>query len=112
MCVRDRIKYVILNYRSKFNFKEVGFLENMRDSEKITTKQAEWLIALLAKAGFQYDMDFLEDNFVVRASKPKTQKKPRKTKKEYCDHGDLGSMGYRHGDTVICPFCGERAEVW
>lgn len=29
-----------------------------------------------------------------------------------CEHQDLGSLGYRHGDVVNCPFCGERAEVW
>ncbi len=29
-----------------------------------------------------------------------------------CEHEDLGSLGYRHGDTVTCPFCGKRAEVW
>lgn len=112
MCIRDKIKYVIIHAPSKFTFKEISFLEQMQNSEKITTKQAEWLIALLAKEGFKYDMYFLEENFVVIASKTKTQKKPRKPKKQYCDHGDLGSMGYRHGDTVICPFCGERAEVW
>lgn len=29
-----------------------------------------------------------------------------------CQHEDLGSLGYRHGDIVICPHCGKRAEVW
>lgn len=29
-----------------------------------------------------------------------------------CQHEDLGSLGYKHGDIVDCPFCGERAEVW
>lgn len=29
-----------------------------------------------------------------------------------CEHEDLGSLGYRHGDTVSCPHCGERAQVW
>ena len=30
----------------------------------------------------------------------------------YCDHRDLGSFGYMHGETVSCPFCGMKAEVW
>jgi len=29
-----------------------------------------------------------------------------------CQHEDLGSLGYVHGETVICPFCGKNAEVW
>lgn len=29
-----------------------------------------------------------------------------------CEHEDLGSLGYKHGDVVSCPFCGKRAEVW
>lgn len=29
-----------------------------------------------------------------------------------CDHADLGSLGYTHGETVICPRCGEKAVVW
>jgi hypothetical protein len=29
-----------------------------------------------------------------------------------CDHEDLGSLGYIHGSTVKCPFCGNMAEVW
>jgi len=29
-----------------------------------------------------------------------------------CEHGDLASLGHRHGDIVICPYCGNKAEVW
>ncbi len=29
-----------------------------------------------------------------------------------CDHGDLGSLGYKHGEVVKCPHCGKPAEVW
>ncbi len=29
-----------------------------------------------------------------------------------CDHADLGSLGYKHGETVTCPHCGQMAEVW
>lgn len=29
-----------------------------------------------------------------------------------CEHEDLGSMGYTHGDVVKCPYCGAQAEVW
>lgn len=29
-----------------------------------------------------------------------------------CQHEDLGSLGYKHGTTVKCPFCNQMAEVW
>ena len=32
--------------------------------------------------------------------------------KERCDHADLGSLGYRHGEWVKCPMCGKMCEVW
>lgn len=35
-----------------------------------------------------------------------------KNKKTACEHEDLGSFGYRHGDRVKCPHCGEIAVVW
>lgn len=35
-----------------------------------------------------------------------------KSRKSVCDHADLGSLGYRHGDRVRCPMCGEMCEVW
>ena len=29
-----------------------------------------------------------------------------------CEHEDLGSMGYKHGSIVKCPFCEKMAVVW
>ena len=29
-----------------------------------------------------------------------------------CDHSDLSSLGYRHGEKVKCPCCGSSATVW
>ena len=29
-----------------------------------------------------------------------------------CDHADLGSLEYMHGETVKCPHCGQMTEVW
>lgn len=29
-----------------------------------------------------------------------------------CEHEDLGSLGYAHGEIVTCPHCGQRARVW
>jgi len=35
-----------------------------------------------------------------------------KNKKSDCEHADLGSLGYKHGDRVKCPCCGEMTYVW
>jgi len=42
------------------------------------------------------------------------KKAAEKYKKNHgnCQHEDLGSLGYRHGDRVKCPFCGKIVEVW
>jgi hypothetical protein len=36
----------------------------------------------------------------------------KRTAKINCEHEDLGSLGYKHGETVTCPNCGQLAEVW
>jgi len=38
--------------------------------------------------------------------------KKHQPKEVQCGHEDLGSLGYRHGETVECPNCGRMAEVW
>lgn len=35
-----------------------------------------------------------------------------KNRKTVCNHEDLGSFGYKHGDKVKCPHCGKTCEVW
>lgn len=45
-------------------------------------------------------------------SRLESLKSPVKIDYSSCQHEDLGSLGYKHGDTVICPFCGKLAEVW
>lgn len=37
---------------------------------------------------------------------------PLDSKNSDCSHEDLGSLGYIHGDIVICPHCNKPAEVW
>lgn len=62
---------------------EAKFLDLVRRINKVSSKRAE-------------------------ASRSKT----RAIKGSTCDHPDLGSMGYRHGSRVKCPFCGSMCEVW
>ena len=42
----------------------------------------------------------------------KAKKAIKKRVSNSCEHGDLGSLGYKHGSIVTCPYCGQRAEVW
>jgi len=35
-----------------------------------------------------------------------------KNKKVKCQHEDLGSLGYKHGERVKCPHCGNMTTVW
>lgn len=45
-------------------------------------------------------------------SHERSQKKPQKKKEIICDHADLGSFGYVHGQKVTCPNCNKPAIVW
>jgi hypothetical protein len=46
------------------------------------------------------------------ASSHKKAAEKYKNRNAKCQHEDLGSLGYRHGDRVKCPHCGEMAVVW
>lgn len=72
------------------------FLEDIANKKALTSKQHNYLCKVALK--FNYHMP---------------EKKIRITATEtICEHHDLGSLGYTHGDTVECPFCGKMAEVW
>jgi len=40
------------------------------------------------------------------------KKREESSYKSKCDHEDLGSLGYKHGEIVSCPNCGKKTEVW
>ena len=46
------------------------------------------------------------------ASHQKSKIKLKQKQEKFCEHSDLGSLGYAHGTTVNCPNCGKKAEVW
>ena len=84
---------------------ELKFLEDMKTKRKLTTRQESWLRALASKTDVKIDGTFENrQNMLEKAGYKETA--------THCEHGDLGSLGYRHGDTVKCPFCGQMAEVW
>ncbi len=44
--------------------------------------------------------------------KKAVQNYKKRNSKNICNHEDLGSLGYTHGEKVKCPHCGELAIVW
>lgn len=77
---------------------ERKFLSDIKTKRKLTEKQEKWLRDIAAKVNHQIVGEF--------------QRKAKKIAPAHCQHEDLGSLGYTHGDIVRCPFCGEMAEVW
>jgi len=78
---------------------EKKFLNDIKTKRKLSEKQASWLRSIARKQGVE-----IKGDLSVKASKSSSYVS--------CQHEDLGSMGYRHGDTVKCPNCGRMAEVW
>jgi hypothetical protein len=76
---------------------EDKFLNNIKNKRKLTSKQGKWLNDICFKLGVTI-ADFEE--------------KSSSNAVHNCQHEDLGSLGYKHGTTVKCPFCGKLAEVW
>ncbi len=75
------------------------FITDISNKSKLSSKQYNYLCKVAAKYGYSMSEK------TVRA-------KAKKAEPIHCDHEDLGSVGYTHGDTVKCPHCGKMAEVW
>ncbi len=91
----------ILELRLRFilSANECKFLNDIKTKRKLTFKQAKWLSALARERSVE-----IKGEFALKETKIKGLVN--------CQHEDLGSLGYRHGDTVKCPHCGKMAEVW
>lgn len=76
---------------------EDKFLNNIKSKRKLTEKQGKWLNDICLKLGVAVA------EFEEKASRNAIHN---------CQHEDLGSLGYKHGTTVKCPFCGKLVEVW
>ena len=84
---------------SNISDKELKFVTDIQRKRTLTEKQAKWLCKIAAKKGIKIDLSCIK----IKQSKINVQ---------HCEHEDLGSLGYTHGETVICPFCGQKAIVW
>lgn len=58
------------------------------------------------------DIENSNDKRCETSHKKSLEKYKNQKSKIRCEHEDLGSLGYRHGDRVKCPDCGEMCEVW
>ena len=107
MTIQEISKNILAsNNAGKLSATEKKFLISMTKQLKKTfsTKQKHWVKDLGEKTG-------IETGIVTRKNYSEIKAKPKASASQ-CDHGDLGSLGYRHGDTVKCPHCGQAAKVW
>ena len=91
VCDSILVKSGVSNFERKF-------LTDIKTKRKLTEKQESFLRALADKNNVE-----VVGNIENRVSKNNAQN---------CEHGDLGSLGYVHGSTVVCPYCGKLAVVW
>lgn len=86
-----------LEDRSNYNNR---FVDSIAGKSRLTSKQHNYLCKVAKKHGY------------VMAEKTVRAQKAAKPQASQCRHEDLGSLGYNHGETVKCPFCGKMARVW
>lgn len=109
MSLKTVITKILTHSKRSLTYKEVSFLNNIKDNKSLTEKQLNWLLSITEKTNYSID----ESAIPIKKSKPRTKPKSKsKSKSFHCDHEDLGSLGYEHGTTVTCPHCGERTVVW
>ncbi len=110
------LKYTLIDSILKKHFKILMRLTTLRYDYKTKSglineeNKAEFLV--LAE-----EIDNSNSKRCKTSHKKSIEKKSKKTESRKnnsvnCDHSDLGSVGYVHGDIVTCPNCGQRAEVW
>lgn len=80
---------------------ETKFLNDIKTKRKLTEKQEKWLRDLAEKANIS-----IKGAFSNRVSRSFSNHY------NHCEHEDLGSLGFNHGDTVKCPHCGTMCQVW
>lgn len=111
---RKRIvyKYTLVDSILKTHFK---MLMRLSSVDGYHSKSKTGYIAEPDKEAFLALVEKIEKSNSKRAKtshqKSIERKKTASTKID-CNHDDLGSFGYRHGERVVCPHCGQRAEVW
>ena len=52
------------------------------------------------------------DKRCASSHKKAVERKRSRKPSSACEHEDLASLGYKHGETVRCPHCGNKAVVW
>lgn len=105
-------QYKIVDSIMKSHYKELMMISKMNKWDGYNTG----VIKFADKEKFETLVEKIEksnDKRCATSHKKAIEKKiKRKSVSSDCDHPDLGSMGYRHGAWVKCPFCGKMCEVW
>ena len=106
-------KFKIESSILKTHYKELArmaFLFNSnreeRNSGYILPQDVDKFLALVEKA------EKVSSEVASKSHAKTAEKAKARDSKVSCDHGDLGSLGYKHGSTVRCPNCGQMAQVW
>lgn len=104
-----KYKFEIIDSILKTHFKELMKISTLYDSKEksgyISVDNQVKFDALLIKINKSNDKR-------CKTSHAKSIEMLKNRKSDFCEHEDLGSMGYKHGETVKCPNCGKMAEVW
>ncbi len=113
-----RYKFKIEESILKEHYKELARMAVMFNAEEynagyIKKKDSSKFLNLL-KAIAKSDDKKCSDSHqnAIDAKIKRDSSKKVKVNSVRCQHEDLGSLGYKHGDYVKCPFCGAMTEVW
>ena len=111
---KPKYKFSIKSSILKTHFKELMKLSFLYDSKEksayISEMNEEDFLILVGKIENSNDKRCATSH-KKSVENMKKRWNPEKENSQ-CEHGDLGSRGYRHGSIVTCPDCGKRAEVW
>lgn len=110
MEIKDDIKKALNQNRFTLNWKELGFLDQIKDANKLTEKQASWCLRILNKTGLSKAnlLSSQIEDFKIVKSKDKNDINNKPSIRTMCNHEDLRNNNHKQGTTITCPFCGAK----
>ena len=115
--VQNENQYVMLSVVFKFRIQESILKSHYKALARLSMlfNSSERNVGFIRKESEQEFLALIEKIEASNAkrcatSHAKTAVARRSSRK--CEHSDLGSLGYRHGETVTCPHCGKKAVGW
>lgn len=111
-----KYEFKVVGSLTKTDFKALARMARLFKAEKgvygglIKAADEKAFLALVEKAE-KANPKIAEKSHEAAKEKAAMRRTERRTEKD-CEHEDLGSLGFKHGETVKCPHCGKAAEVW